>query len=145
MRKLLSFLGALFLIFILFFVFMNFGMRRSFNIGNGYFGSRMMQGSHMMGYSYDDGAYRDGYMRMHRFQQLTHEEGKEYLKIKEESFKVYSKYGIDINKKQLELEAELLKENPEWGKVEDLNQEIGALEAKVRTEIMKINHDNTKR
>ncbi|WP_320046442.1 hypothetical protein [uncultured Ilyobacter sp.] len=145
MRKLLSFLGALFLIFILFVIFMNFGMRRSLNTEHGYFGGRMMQGSHMMGYSYDEGPYRTGYMSMHRFQQLTPEEGKEYLKIKEESFKVYSKYGLDINKKQLELEAELLKKSPDWKKVENLNNEIASLEAKVRTEIMKISHENTKR
>jgi hypothetical protein len=141
MRKLLSFLGVLFLIFILFVVFMNFGMRRSLNTGHGYFGGRMMQRSSMMGYSYDEA----GYMPMYRFQQMTPEEGKEYLKIKEESFKVYSRYGIDINKKQLLLEAELLKDAPDWEKVEDLNNEIASLEAKVKTEIMKINHENTKR
>ena len=84
-------------------------------------------------------------MPMYRFQQMTPEEGKEYLKIKEESFKVYSRYGIDINKKQLLLEAELLKDAPDWEKVEDLNNEIASLEAKVKTEIMKINHENIKR
>jgi|GEM_PF-2535589 len=141
MRKLLSFLGALFLIFILFIVFMNFGMKRVVNREDGY---RMMQGSHMMGYSYES-PYRDDYMPMHRFQQLTPEEGKEYLKIKEESFKVYSNYGLEINKKQIQLERELLKEGPDWKKVENLNNEIALLEAKVRTEIMKINHENTKR
>ena len=141
MRKLLSFLGALFLIFILFIAFMNYGMRKAINRGDGY---RMMLGSHMMGYSYES-PYTADYMPMHRFQQLTPEEGKEYLKIKEESFKVYSKYGIEINKKQLQLERELLKEDPDWNKVENLNNEIALLEAKVRTEIMKINHENTKR
>ena len=148
MRKILSFIGALFLILVLVFLFMSFGMRKAFNGGHGYFGDRMMKSgysSNMMMYNFGDGQYRDGYMHMQRFQRLTAEEGEVYLKIKEESFKVYSKYGIDINRKQLELEAELLKENPDWSKVENLNEEIGSLEAKVKTEIMKINHKNTKR
>lgn len=136
MKKNLSLLGALFLILLLLFA----GMRRCFYGRPGYYGNPMMRpgyySGHMMGY----GRYEDEYMHI----DMTSEEGKKHLKVREQSLRVYSKYGFEINKKQLELDAELLKENPDWEKVQKINDEIALLESKMKTEILKKNYDNFK-
>lgn len=140
MKKFLAIIGALFLILILLFAFMHFGMSRYFNGENA--NNRMSTYSgHMMDYD----RYEDEYMEMERYLRLTSEEGQKYLKAKEESLRVRSKYGVEIGKKQLELDAELLKENPDWEKIQKINDEIVLLKSKAKIEIMKINHNNLKK
>lgn len=137
MRKILSFIGGLFLILIIVFIFMHFNMRRSFYGRSGYYGGNMMRpGYHMMGYNRP-------YMHMgiDGYQKLTPEEGKRYLRNREKTLKVYVDYEVDISRKQLEVERELLKENPDWEKIEKLNDEIALMESKAKTEVMKINHE----
>lgn len=141
MKKILSFLGALFLVLIILFAFMHFNMKRYFYSGYGYHSGPMIMrgyhGGHMMGY----GRYGE---ELDRYYKLTSEEGKKYLKAREETLKIYSEYGVDISRKQLDLEAELLKENPDWEKVQSLSDEIALLESKIKTETLKINHENFK-
>ena len=91
---------------------------------------------HMMGY----GRYRDDYMHM----DVTSEEWKNYIKIREQTLRVYSKYGLDISKKQLELDAELLKEEPDWERVQKINDEIALLESQVKTEMLKRRYEGFK-
>jgi hypothetical protein len=140
MRKILSLLGGLFLILILVFTFMHFNMKRSFYNESGHYNGRMMKpeysNTNMMSYrSYED-------MGIDMFQKFTPEEGERYIKIKSEILKIYTKYGLEINKKKLDVEAELLRENPDWEKIQKMNDEIALMESKVKTEIMKINYIN---
>ena len=139
MRKILSFIGGLFLILIIVFIFMHFSMRRYFHRGSGYYGGHMMR----PGYSGQMMGYDRSYMHMitDGYQKLTPEEGKRYLKTREETLRVYVEYEVDISKKQIEIERELLKENPDWGKVQKLNDEIALMESKAKTEIMKLNYE----
>lgn len=136
MKKILSIIGALFLMLLLLFA----GVRRFFYGGYNYYGNPMIRPgyyrSHMMGY----GRFEDAYMHM----DITSEEWKNYIKVREQKLRVYSKYGLDISKKQLELDAELLKEDPDWEKVQKINDEIALLESKVKTEILKKNYEHFK-
>ncbi|WP_319370678.1 hypothetical protein [uncultured Ilyobacter sp.] len=115
-------------------------------MGSGY-GRGMMgpgYGGYMMGPGYHRGMYEDErYMPQRRF---TPEEEKAYLKIREENLKLYNQYGRSINRKQLEIETELLNDRPDWKKIQKLNDEIAALESKLKTELMKKNYggDNLK-
>jgi hypothetical protein len=115
-------------------------------MGPGY-GRDMMgpgYGRGMMGPGYNRGMYEnERYMPQRR---LTPEEEKTYLKMREENLKIYNQYGRSIDRKQLELERELLNDSPDWKKVQKLNDEIAALESKLKTELMKKNYggDNLK-
>ncbi|WP_320047972.1 hypothetical protein [uncultured Ilyobacter sp.] len=109
-------------------------------MGPGY-GQGMMgpgYGGYMMGPGYHRGTYEDDiYMPQRR---LTPEEEKAYMKIREENLKIYSQYGRSIGRKQLEIETELLNDSPDWKKIQKLNDEIAALESKLKTELMKKNY-----
>ncbi|WP_319370831.1 hypothetical protein [uncultured Ilyobacter sp.] len=117
-----------------------------------YYGDHMMYGryydgnmtesgyrGHMMGgYGYHRGMYEDVmYIPQRR---LTPEEEKAFLKMREEHLKIYNQYGRAIARKQLEVEMELLKDNIDWKKIQKLNDEIGLLESKLKTELMKKNY-----
>ncbi|WP_291259437.1 hypothetical protein [Fusobacterium sp.] len=44
---------------------------------------------------------------------------------------------IDISEKQLDIRREMLKDSPDWNKIEKLNQEIGLKRAENRTMLMR--------
>ncbi len=136
MKKSLTVLGGLILILLLLFT----GMRRFFYGGYSYYGNPMIRPGyyrgHMMGYS----RYGDEYLHM----DIASEEWKNYIKVREESLRIYSKYGLDIGKKQLELDAELLKEEPDWERVQRINDEIALLESKIKTEMLKRRYETFK-
>ena len=115
-------------------------------MGRGYYQGRMMGSGYMMRSGYG-GRMMDGYHRgmydNNRYMQqrtFTQEEEKAYIKMMENNLKIQKKYEIKIRKNQLDLESELLKENPDWEKVQKINEELGSLEAKFRTEMMKSNY-----
>lgn len=116
-------------------------MMGGYMMGSGYGGHMMGPGydDYMMGSGYHRGMYGDDrYMPQRR---LTPEEEKTYFEMREKSFEIHKKYSIEIRRKQLELESELMKEKPNWEKIEKLNGEIAILESKVKTEMMKVNYD----
>ena len=75
--------------------------------------------------------------RGHSYRQGDIEDERAYLEAREKSSEVYNKYGVKIDQKQLEVERELLEEEPNWNKISKLNEEIAILQARARTEMMK--------
>ncbi len=134
MRKSLTILGGLFLILLLLFT----SMRRFFYGGYSYYGNPMIRPGYYRGHMMGHGRYGDEYMHM----DITAEEWKNYIKVREQKGRVYSKYGLDISKKHLELDAELLKEKPDWERIQKINDEIALLESKIKTEILKKQYEN---
>ncbi len=83
---------------VIFFAFMHFNMKRYFYDGYGHHsGSMIMReyhGGNMMGY----GPYEN---ELDRYSKMTPEERKKYFEARKEILRVYSKYEIEISKKQL--------------------------------------------
>ncbi len=92
--------------------------------GNGFWGGMSNRWHHMTG-------------RGHSYRQGDIEDERAYLEAREKSSEVYNKYGVKIDQKQLEVERELLEEEPNWNKISKLNEEIAILQARARTEMMK--------
>lgn len=136
MKKTLTILGGSILILLLLFT----GMRRFFYGGYNYYGNPMIRPGYYRGHMMGHGRYEDEYMHM----DITAEEWKNYIKVREEKLRVYSKYGFEISKKQLELDAELLREEPDWERVQKINDEIALLESKVKTEMLKRRYEGFK-
>ena len=74
------------------------------------------------------------------YKELSPEDQKEFLKMREKNIEIYDKYRAKVSKKHIAIERELLKENPDWAKISRLNEEIAKLEAAARTEHMKNMH-----
>lgn len=76
------------------------------------------------------GRFRLGHYHCYREDSITREE---YNKEKHELM-------IFIEEKNLEIEKEILKENPDWDKIEKLNDEIEKKSTKFKTHIIKEQH-----
>ena len=61
-----------------------------------------------------------------------HRGGRHYIKNKE-----VQANQIKIDEKRIELKKEMMKDTPDWNKVEKLNKEIGAIRAENKTIMMK--------
>ena len=86
------------------------------------------------GNDYMRGGYGPG---MGMYQTLTPEQQKELNLLENEIYRVRSRYMVDIQTKQFEIERLMLQDNVDWKKVERLNQEVAMLQANMTTEIMK--------
>lgn len=128
MKKSILLLGAFIAISASALAWGGYGQGRGYGYGRGCgFWGRSSGGWHMGGRGYNTPV-------------TTPEDERAYLEARERSVEIYNKYGVQIEQKQLEVERELLKEKPNWNKVEKLNEEIAKLQAKARTEMQKNNY-----
>ncbi|SJZ52842.1 protein refolding chaperone Spy/CpxP family [Cetobacterium ceti] len=67
---------------------------------------------------------------------------KRHLNLTEAQRKEISKVKIALEEKKLELKKLMLESNVDWSKVEKLNQEMGNISAKLKTDMMKYKYEN---
>lgn len=97
------------------------------------------------GYIIGGNGHYMNYLPVYIYQEMENKEEADYMEIRDKTLAIYNIYGIEINKKQLDIESELLKKNPDWEKIRIISDEIGKLESDARMELLKINYDTTKK
>lgn len=67
---------------------------------------------------------------------------KKHFRLTTEQKKEISKVKIALEEKKLELKKLMLENNVDWTKVQKLNQEMGNISAKLKTDMMKYKYEN---